>query len=144
MHVADDIPIQIARAEGDVTTALGAISEEKEDGNAPAANVGGGTPEIAPRRSLPKMAVNFGKKTKEKLSIKSSSSGNVTKTPVKPLFNGSDDFTEVEENGDLASELNSLSVSENNSEISTPINLRKSSGSTVDLDTTRSMQVSSV
>uniref|UniRef100_A0A1B6EL93 Hyccin n=1 Tax=Cuerna arida TaxID=1464854 RepID=A0A1B6EL93_9HEMI len=132
----DDIPIQLAKAEGDAA-ALGAISEEKEDGK------GEATPEIAPRRSLPKMAVNFGKKTKEKLTIKSSTAAN-PKLPTKTLVNGSGDISETEENGDLASELTPLSLSENGSEMSTPVNLRKSSGSTIELEPTRSMQVSSV
>ncbi|XP_054274896.1 hyccin-like isoform X1 [Macrosteles quadrilineatus] len=130
----DDIPIQMAKAEGD-STALGAITEEKEEG---VGSKGESTPEIAPRRSLPKMAVNFGKKTKEKLTIKSSSSN----PKSKPLVNGSGDLCE-EENGDLATELTPLS-GENGTEISTPVNLRKSSGSTIELEPTRSMQVSSV
>ncbi|XP_014244102.1 protein FAM126B isoform X2 [Cimex lectularius] len=54
----DDIPIQINRGEGE---GLGSISEEKEDGGG---DIGSGPT----RRSLPKMAVNFGKKTRERLS----------------------------------------------------------------------------
>lgn len=130
----------MAKAEGE-TAALGAITEEKEEG-APSGK-GEITPEIVPRRSLPKMAVNFGKKTKEKLTIKSSSTPS-SKLPSKTLVNGSGDLSETEENGELVNELTPLSLSENGSEISTPINLRKSSGSTIELEPSRSMQVSSV
>lgn len=136
----DDIPIQIAKAEGDAV-ALGAITEEKEE------SVSSGkaetTPEFIPRRSLPKMAVNFGKKTKEKLSIKSSNVG-TSKLTSKTLVNGSGDLSETEENSELPNELTPLSMSENGSDITTPITLRKSSGSTIDLEPTRSIQVSSV
>uniref|UniRef100_A0A0K8S7B2 Hyccin n=1 Tax=Lygus hesperus TaxID=30085 RepID=A0A0K8S7B2_LYGHE len=59
----DDIPIQINKGEGE-GTALGSISEEKEEGAPPSGDVSGGPT----RRSLPKMAVNFGKKTRERLS----------------------------------------------------------------------------
>uniref|UniRef100_A0A069DV98 Putative beta-catenin-tcf/lef signaling pathway component drctnnb1a n=1 Tax=Panstrongylus megistus TaxID=65343 RepID=A0A069DV98_9HEMI len=73
----DDIPIQVGRGEGD-SSGLGSISEEREDGtNIAGANVGentanpgggGGVGSGQARRSLPKMAVNFGKKTRERLS----------------------------------------------------------------------------
>lgn len=137
----DDIPIQMAKAEGDMAV-LGAITEEKEDGVAPGIK-GETTPEIVSRRSLPKMAVSFGKKTKEKLTIKTSSSDKL-KTPAKTLVNGSGDISETEENGDLAHELTPVSLSENGSEMSTPVNLRKSSGPNIELEPSRSMQVSSV
>lgn len=143
---------------------LGSITEEKEDGGGTI----GGTPEVATRRSLPKMAVNFGKKTKEKLTIKtsSSSSSNISKINIgggitapsggkSGLVNGSGDMSEPEENGDLVStEMNSLNISENGTtDINTPVNIRKtqqqvnnsSNSSSVDLDgSSRSLQVSSV
>lgn len=55
----DDIPIQDPHQQENAD-GLGAISEEKEESS---------TPEIHPRRSLPKMAASFGKKTKEKIAI---------------------------------------------------------------------------
>lgn len=131
----------MAKADGD-TAALGAITEEKEDGGMAPGSKGETTPEIVSRRSLPKMAVSFGKKTKEKLTIKTSSEK--SKPPTKTLVNGSGDISETEENGDLAHELTPVSMSENGSEISTPVNLRKSSGSNIELEPSRSMQVSSV
>lgn len=139
--IIDDIPIQVNRGDGD---ALGSISEEKEDATNDKVGLGG-TPEVVTRRSLPKMAVSFGKKTKEKLS-KTTTSGNNLKlsTKIGNVVNGSGDMSETEENGDLSSELTPLSISENGSDISTPLNLRKSSGSAVELDITRTMQVSSV
>lgn len=137
----DDIPIQVNRTDGD---ALGSIIEEKEDATNDKIGLGG-TPEVATRRSLPKMAVNFGKKTKEKLSKTTTSGSNLKlSTKIGNVVNGSGDMSETEENGDLSSELTPLSISENGSEMSTPINLRKSSGSAVELDVTRTMQVSSV
>lgn len=58
-HSSDDIPIQDPHQQENAD-GLGAISEEKEESN---------TPEIHPRRSLPRMAASFGKKTKEKIAI---------------------------------------------------------------------------
>lgn len=128
------------RGDGD---ALGSITEEKEDATNDKIGLGG-TPEVATRRSLPKMAVSFGKKTKEKLSKTTSGNSLKLSTKIGNVVNGSGDMSETEENGDLSSELTPLSVSENGSDISTPINLRKSSGSAIELDVTRTMQVSSV
>ncbi|CAH1403625.1 unnamed protein product [Nezara viridula] len=80
----DDIPIQISRGP-DGENALGSISEEKEEtgngvgkeGTVTGKDVGGEAP---PRRSLPKMAVSFGKKTRERL-----------KTTKSRLVNGGED-----------------------------------------------------
>ncbi|XP_022190678.2 hyccin [Nilaparvata lugens] len=155
----DDIPIQVPK-EGE---GLGSISEEKEDSGGIGGGSGGIAPEVATRRSLPKMAVSFGKKTKEKLT-KTSSSGSTKGSggggSIKGasggggggggLVNGSGDMSEPEENGDLASEMTALTISENGTDISTPINLRKggqgglAGSQSIDIDVSRSMQVSSV
>jgi hypothetical protein len=68
LHFSEDIPIQDPHQEN--ADSLGAISEEKDDNNST-------LPEIQPRRSLPRMAANFGKKTKEKIAI-AVKSGSVT------------------------------------------------------------------
>ncbi|RZF34354.1 hypothetical protein LSTR_LSTR008893 [Laodelphax striatellus] len=147
----DDIPIQVPK-EGE---GLGSISEEKEDGGGGA---GGIAPEVATRRSLPKMAVSFGKKTKEKLtkttssgSTKASGGGGSIKGGGGGLVNGSGDMSEPEENGDLTTEMTALTINENGTDISTPVNLRKGgpaqvsgANQSIDIDVSRSLQVSSV
>lgn len=75
-YFIDDIPIQDPhQPEG--SDSLGAISEEKEESTS--------TPEIHPRRSLPRMAANFGKKTKEKIAI-AVKSGSVTSMKSEIFF----------------------------------------------------------
>lgn len=71
----DDIPIQDPQQEG--ADNLGAISEENNENSS--------TPEIHARRSLPKMAASFGKKTKEKIAIAVKSSS-VTSMKGKYYF----------------------------------------------------------
>lgn len=89
----DDIPIQVSRGpDGD--NALGSITEEKEEtGNGTLKEVNKDAPlvpkegsgEAPPRRSLPKMAVSFGKKTRERL-----------KTTKSRLVNGGDDQQQLQ------------------------------------------------
>jgi len=118
----DDIPIQVSRGEGD-TNALGSIVEEKEEvGGVVPPGGGGGEVQGAGRRSLPKMAVNFGKKTREKLTKVT------TKTKVVNGEGNDPDDQELE---------NSFTFGDG--EIS-----RKSNNSTSDIDSPRTMQVSSV
>lgn len=106
----DDIPIQDPHHPSENADGLGAISEEKEDNN--------NTPEIHPRRSLPKMAASFGKKTKEKIAIavKSgsvSSIKSVTKSNSIMLNGG--DASETDESGiELGgSDISNLAMQEN-------------------------------
>lgn len=149
---ADDIPIQTPQegGGGDASTGnLSSINEEKED-------IGvSNTPEIAPKRSLPKLAANFGKKTKEKLTAVTKSSGSGGKGNVKlppnpattALMNGGDN-SETDESGvDVGLESSSLTLVENGNTLdhNTPMNARKSqAGLTVDIDAARSLQVSAI
>lgn len=126
----DDIPIQLNKAEGD-GTALGSILEEKEDGGgSPAGDtlVSGGPT----RRSLPKMAVNFGKKTRERLS----KGGKLSKTvnggeSWESGTGGGEDSTETDSGVGADAELSSGGKMSNNGTASH------------DMDA-RTMQVSSV
>ncbi|XP_075218192.1 PI4KA lipid kinase complex subunit hyccin [Lycorma delicatula] len=158
----DDIPIQVPK---DSDGGLGSITEEREDGNI-GNFVVGITPEVATRRSLPKMAVNFGKKTKEKLTIKTSISSNSSSNSNKNasgggkpssgsslVVNGSGDISEPEENCDISgTEMSSLSISDNGStDMLTPVNVKKnlqqisnSNNAVIDLDVSRSLQISTV
>lgn len=146
---------------------LGSISEEKEDNTGGTGSIGG-TPEVSTRRSLPKMAVSFGKKTKEKLTIKTSGSSNkiivgsgigssnAKSGPTGGLVNGSTsgDLSDNEESVDINStEMSSLSINENGSDdLSTPVNPRKNqqvnnnsnNSHAIDIDVSRSLQVSTV
>lgn len=137
----DDIPIQDPhQPEG--SDSLGAISEEKEESTS--------TPEIHPRRSLPRMAANFGKKTKEKIAI-AVKSGSVTSmksiTKSNSLLVNGGDASETDESGiELGgSDISNLATGEGEN-TSTPYNNRKtqSINNTLDIDLSRSMQVSSV
>lgn len=180
-RILDDIPIQDPH-QSESADGLGAISEEKEDNN--------NTPEIHPRRSLPKMAASFGKKTKEKIAIavKSGSVSSIKSTLTdfwcrynlelfwsrtnergsrtgyyfvlnfflvfflgvtksnSILLNGGD-ASETDESGiELGgSDISNLAMQENDNS-STPYNNRKNPQitNTLDMDVSRSMQVSSV
>ncbi|KAK7590875.1 hypothetical protein V9T40_002488 [Parthenolecanium corni] len=135
----DDIPIQDPQQEG--ADNLGAISEENNENSS--------TPEIHARRSLPKMAASFGKKTKEKIAIAVKSSSVTSMKGISKnnsiLTNGGD-ASETDESGiDIGgSDISNLATLENENS-TTPFNSRKSTqNNTLDIDVTRSMQVSSV
>ncbi|KAL1140967.1 hypothetical protein AAG570_000893 [Ranatra chinensis] len=136
----DDIPIQIGRAEGE-TGGLGSISEEKEEGGGGGGAAVGGMGDSSSRRSLPKMAVTLGKKTRERLS----KSGRGPR-----LVNGAGQGGDpppppdtAEDTTDTDSAVIVITGADNNSTEIT--HLRKSSNSNVhNSDSARTMQVSSV
>ncbi|XKL63839.1 hypothetical protein PGB90_006203 [Kerria lacca] len=136
----EDIPIQDPQQDG--LENLGAISEEKDENSS--------TPEIHPRRSLPKMAASFGKKTKEKIAI-AVKSGSVTGmrgiSKTNSIIINGGDASETDESGiDIGgSDISNLANMENDNS-TTPFNNRKipQVNNTLDIDIARSMQVSSV
>uniref|UniRef100_A0A8D8TK31 Hyccin n=1 Tax=Cacopsylla melanoneura TaxID=428564 RepID=A0A8D8TK31_9HEMI len=103
----DDIPIQAPSFdEGGGVGNLGPITEESE-----AHPPNQTTPEIMPKRSLPKMAASLGKKTKEKL-ISVSSKVSKQQSLTKLNINGGETLSETDEGVELGSDISSLNMNE--------------------------------
>ncbi|XP_026685525.1 hyccin [Diaphorina citri] len=100
----DDIPIQ-APSFDEGGGNLGSITEVDEL-HAPSST----TPEIIPKRSLPKMAASLGKKTKEKL-ISVSSKVSKQQSLTKINMNG-ETLSETDEGVELGSDISSLNMNE--------------------------------
>lgn len=135
----DDIPIQDPTAD-DPNNGLSSITEEKEDSV---------TPEIHARKSLPKMAASFGKKTKEKIviAVKStnSSAKNKNNNSNSIAMNGISEDVSGDESGIDVSDISTIGVTDAEG---TPFNNRKNTTATggvnIEMDVTRPIQVSSV
>lgn len=139
--ILDDIPIQNIQGtfdeSFDAAANLSSITEETNDVKDPCT-------ETAPvKRSLPKIAANFGKKTAEKIATAVKSSGN-TKISKLNTQNGSDIYETDESGIDLAgSDISDTKTGLGNDERSTltPLLSRRNPSLSVDLESTRPIQV---
>lgn len=142
MYVIDDIPIQNNQGGTfdesiDGAPNLTSITEETNEIKDPSA-------EAAPvKRSLPKIAANFGKKTAEKIATAVKSSGN-TKMLKLNTQNGSDIYETDESGIDLAgSDISDTKTGLGHEErsVMTPLLNRRNPSMSVDLESSRTIQV---
>lgn len=139
--ILDDIPIQNTQGtfdeSFDTAANLSSITEETND-------VKDSNAELAPvKRSLPKIAANFGKKTAEKIATAVKSSGN-TKISKLNTQNGSDIYETDESGIDLAgSDISDSKIGIGQEErISmTPLSSRRNPSMSAELESSRSIQV---
>lgn len=140
-YILDDIPIQNNQGtfdeSSDAAVNLSSITEETNEIKDPSS-------ESAPvKRSLPKIAANFGKKTAEKIATAVKSSGN-TKILKSNTQNGSDIYETDESGIDLAgSDISDSKTGLGNDERNTmtPLLNRRNPSLSVDLESSRSIQV---
>lgn len=137
----DDIPIQNNQGtfdeSFDASANLSSITEENNDVKDPSA-------ESAPvKRSLPKIAANFGKKTAEKIATAVKSSGNAKLSKSNTQIG--QDIYETDESGiDLAGSDISDSktgIGHDDRTTMTPLLCRRNPSMPVELESTRSIQV---
>jgi len=114
---------------------LSSITEEVNDGKDPSA-------ELAPvKRSLPKIAANFGKKTAEKIATAVKSSGN-TKSSKLNTQNGSDIYETDESGIDLAgSDISDTKTGLGHDERTTMTPLLSRRNPSMSVESSRSIQV---
>ncbi|KAL4091814.1 hypothetical protein QTP88_026440 [Uroleucon formosanum] len=139
----DDIPIQNIQGtfdeSADAAANLSSITEETNDLKDPSAE------SVPVKRSLPKIAANFGKKTAEKIATAVKNSGNI-KTSKLNTQNGSDIYETDESGIDLAgSDISDTKtgLGHDDRTTMTPLLNRRNPSMSVELESSRSIQVES-
>jgi len=138
--ILDDIPIQSIQGtfdeNADAVANLSSITEETNDLKDPSAE------SVPVKRSLPKIAANFGKKTAEKIATAVKNSGNI-KTSKLNTQNGSDIYETDESGIDLAgSDISDTKAGLGHDDRTmTPLLNRRNPSMSVELESSRSIQV---